>query len=279
MVRIPHEEAVRSTHQTTLLIIHQEMVHDQRPPHTVKMLQGYQENCSTSYLLFSKQGAPTPTTTWGWYQCGCRRWWSPVRGFRPRAENYRASPYNQYLTDQSHHHATWTICYVTPQASPASYSISDKGKDSKGWVYWLYHYCTQIYIWPLESHSQSLTLQYDQAENIFSVQPATPTRRITSFSVWMEAWNLYLAVRVSLNPLCAPLLIVYQRIITTANSQHPLHAWISYHVKFRTKAAGDSSLRWDIRYLDLWAWMFSGNLRSVCLLAMYILRWYQPFPQ
>ena len=47
---------------------------------------------------------------------------------------------------------------------------------------------------PLEPQSQSLTLQYDQTENNFSVQLATPTRRITLFSAWMEAWNVYLAV-------------------------------------------------------------------------------------
>ena len=102
--------------------------------------------------------------------------------------------------------------------------------------------------------------QYDQTENSFSVQPAIPTRRITSFSVWMEAWNVYLAVRVSLNPLCTPHLIAYQRIITTSNSQHPLHAWITHDEKFHTKAAGNSSLRWDIWDLDLWLECFSATL-------------------
>jgi len=39
----------------------------------------------------------------------------------------------------------------------------------------------------------------------------------------MEAWNVYLAVRISLDPSCAAHLVAYQRIITSANSHHPLH--------------------------------------------------------
>ena len=63
---------------------------------------------------------------------------------------------------------------------------------------------------------------------------------------------IYVAVHVSINPSCAPHLIAYQWIITSANSQHTLHVWLSYDMRFRTKAANDSSLRRDIRDLDLW---------------------------
>ena len=70
---------------------------------------------------------------------------------------------------------------------------------------------------------------------------------------------MYLAVRVALDPSCAPYLITYQRIITSANSNHPLHAWINYDMKFRTKAASEPTLRWDIRELDLWLECFPGT--------------------
>jgi len=69
---------------------------------------------------------------------------------------------------------------------------------------------------------------------------------------------MYLVVCVSINPTCAPHLIAYQRIIKTANSDHPLNAWISYDIKFRTKAANDLTLRWDIRELDLCLESFPG---------------------
>ena len=35
-------------------------------------------------------------------------------------------------------------------------------------------------------------------------------------------------------------------------------AWLSYDMRFRTKAANDPSLRWDIRDLDLWLECFPG---------------------
>jgi len=76
----------------------------------------------------------------------------------------------------------------------------------------------------------------------------------------MEAWSLYLAVRVALNPPSAPHLILYQCINTSANSQRPLHAWMSYDIKFHTKAANDPTLRCDTRGLHLWLEYFPGTL-------------------
>ena len=112
-----------------------------------------------------------------------------------------------------------------------------------------------------ESQSQTLTLQLSSSGDNYSIRSpsASTNRKITSFAVWMEAWNVYLAVRMSINPTCAPHLIAYQRIITSANAQHPLHAWLSYDMRFRTKAANDPSLRWDIRDLDLWLECFPGT--------------------
>ena len=110
-----------------------------------------------------------------------------------------------------------------------------------------------------EPQSQTLTLQLNQSGDNFSIQSPTSSRKTTSFSAWMEAWNVYLAHRISLNPSCAPYLIAYQRIITSASTSHPLQAWVSYDVKFRTKAASDPSLRWDIQDLDLWLEHFPGT--------------------
>ena len=95
-----------------------------------------------------------------------------------------------------------------------------------------------------EFQSQTLTLQLSSAGDCYSIRSPTATanKKITSFAVQMEAWNVYLAVCVSINPSCAPHLISYQWIITLANSQHPLQAWLSYDMRFRTKAANDPSL-------------------------------------
>lgn len=113
----------------------------------------------------------------------------------------------------------------------------------------------------VESQSQTLTLQLNPSGDNYFIRPqsAPNNRKISSFAAWMEAWNVYLAVRISINPACAPQLMAYQRIITTANSDHPLNAWISYDIKFRTKAANDPTLRWDVRELDLWLECFPGT--------------------
>ena len=98
----------------------------------------------------------------------------------------------------------------------------------------------------------SFTFQLPSNSGDISVRPAKKPKSITSFSNWMEAWNIYLAVCVDHMPFRAPSLIAYQRIITSASIQYPLESWLSYDVQFRTLAAADPSLRWDIRHADLW---------------------------
>ena len=100
--------------------------------------------------------------------------------------------------------------------------------------------------------STSFTFQLPSNSGDISVRPATRPKSITSFSNWMEAWNIYLAVCIDHMPFRAPSLIAYQRIITSASIQYPLESWLSYDVQFRTLAAADPSLRWDIRHADLW---------------------------
>ena len=55
-----------------------------------------------------------------------------------------------------------------------------------------------------ESQSQTLTLQLNQSGDSYSVQPAASIKKITSFSAWMEAWNVYLVVHVDIQPSFAP---------------------------------------------------------------------------
>ena len=72
-------------------------------------------------------------------------------------------------------------------------------------------------------HLGSLTLQMPSGSSKFIVHPTTKGKKITSFSSWMEAWNVYLAIRVDHTPSYAPSLIAYQRIITSASVLYPLH--------------------------------------------------------
>ena len=103
-----------------------------------------------------------------------------------------------------------------------------------------------------------ITVQLNPEKDDFSVRPAPPPRKISSFSTWMEAWNTYLAILIDHAPARAPQLVAYQRIITSASNHYPLAAWLNYDIRFRTLAASDPSLRWDVRLTDLWLECFSS---------------------
>ena len=80
----------------------------------------------------------------------------------------------------------------------------------------------------------------------------------------MVAWNVYLAILVDHTPLCAPNLIAYQRIITSASVSYSLQSWLNYDVQFRMLAASNPSLHWETRNPDLWlqCLMTSGTQQS-----------------
>ena len=111
--------------------------------------------------------------------------------------------------------------------------------------------------------SRLITVHLSSEKNDFSVRPTPPPRKISSFSTWMEAWNTYLAIVIDHAPAHAPQLVAYQRIITSASIQYPLAAWLNYDVRFRTLAASDPLLRWNVRLTDLWLECFSGTPASV----------------
>ena len=75
---------------------------------------------------------------------------------------------------------------------------------------------------------------------------------ISSFPMWIQAWNMYLTVVLTHNATRALELVGYQRIITSASLSLPLHAWLKYDGQFRTMAAWNPYLRWDQRHPDLW---------------------------
>jgi len=77
-----------------------------------------------------------------------------------------------------------------------------------------------------------VTVHLPSSSEDISVRPATKPKKITSFSSWMEAWNVYLAVIIEHMPSRAPSLVAYQRIITSASVQYPLESWLNYDVQF-----------------------------------------------
>ena len=99
-------------------------------------------------------------------------------------------------------------------------------------------------------------------EVMFSVATSTPSPnasrstghppRITSFSTWLDAWNIYIATVVAHNPGRASELLGYQRLIHSASKHFNTASWLKYDAQFRTLAASNPQLRWDSRHPDLW---------------------------
>ena len=67
-----------------------------------------------------------------------------------------------------------------------------------------------------EPQFQTLTLQLSSSGDNYSIRSPTTTanRKITSFAVWMEAWNVYIAVRMSIN------LPVHHTLLPTSELLH-----------------------------------------------------------
>ena len=107
--------------------------------------------------------------------------------------------------------------------------------------------------------SKFITIHLSSENYDLSVRPTPPLQNISSFLTWTEAWNIYLAILIDHAPACAPQLVVYQRIITSASNQYSLAAWLNYDTHFCTLAALDPSLRCYVRLTDLWLECFSGT--------------------
>ena len=57
---------------------------------------------------------------------------------------------------------------------------------------------------------------------------------------------------VAHNPARASELLGYQHLIHSASKHSSTSAWLKYDAQFRTLAASNSQLRWDLRHSELW---------------------------
>jgi len=73
-----------------------------------------------------------------------------------------------------------------------------------------------------------LTMRPTPLGDSIAIQPGNSHKCLTSFITWMEAWNIFMAIKVVHKPSKALELIVYQIIITSASMQYPLNAWLNY---------------------------------------------------
>ena len=85
-----------------------------------------------------------------------------------------------------------------------------------------------------------------------TTRSTSQTPRINSFSSWLDAWNIYIAIVVAHNPSRALELLGYQRLIHSASKHFNTSAWLNYDVQFRTLAAANPQLQWNLRHSELW---------------------------
>ena len=115
---------------------------------------------------------------------------------------------------------------------------------------------------------KSLTLQLAPSGNDVAIHQTSNPKKITSFSSWMEAWNVYLSIRVDHAPTRATELVAYQCIIAPASTQYPPTAWLNYDVHFCMLAASDPNLHWDVRHTDLlFKCMTARSTQSACTIV------------
>ena len=63
---------------------------------------------------------------------------------------------------------------------------------------------------------------------------------------------MYIAIVVAHNPSRALELLGYQRLIHSASKHFNTSAWLNYDVQFRTLAAANPQLQWNLRHSELW---------------------------
>ena len=103
-------------------------------------------------------------------------------------------------------------------------------------------------------HQSPAAPQFSPKSNEFhATQTPATIKKINSFALWMEAWNVYASTLLSANPKRALKLIGYQRLITSANLQLPLSSWMLFNIRFRILAASNPALHWDIA-IRIYGW-------------------------
>ena len=71
-------------------------------------------------------------------------------------------------------------------------------------------------------------------------------------SSWLDTWNIYIATVVAHNPSRAAELLGYQRLIHSASKHFSTSAWLNYDMQFRTLAASNPQLQWNLRHSEFW---------------------------
>ena len=86
-------------------------------------------------------------------------------------------------------------------------------------------------------------------------------RQVCDLQRWLEAWNIYLAIRIQTAPKTALHLVKYQTIVCQLFSAYPAASALKYDRLFREAAARSKSttFQWDVLKEDILVWCFTHN--------------------
>ena len=96
-----------------------------------------------------------------------------------------------------------------------------------------------------------------------ATRSTSQTPRINSFSTWLDAWNIDIATVVAHNPSRAAELLGYQCLIHSASKHFTISAWLNYDMQFRTLAAFNPQLQWNLHHSELWLDNLASQTGSV----------------
>ena len=87
-----------------------------------------------------------------------------------------------------------------------------------------------------------------------------PNRQVSDLPSWLEAWNIFLAIRIQTAPKTALQLVKYQTIVCQLFSAYPAASALKYDRLFREAAARNKSgLQWDVLKEDILVWCVTRN--------------------
>ena len=92
--------------------------------------------------------------------------------------------------------------------------------------------------------------------------PASRSRDVHDLASWLEAWNIYLPIRVAHDPPMALELVKYQGIICALFASFGPASGIGYDRLFRHHAAEDPSLRWDTLKEDIFVFQTNSSQKA-----------------
>ena len=86
-------------------------------------------------------------------------------------------------------------------------------------------------------------------------------RQVCDLQSWLEAWNIYLAIRIQTAPKPELQLVKYQTIVCQLFSAYPAASDLKYDRLFREAAARSKSttFQWDVLKEDILVWCVTRN--------------------